>query len=146
MNYYFSAGYDNNKGVILGDDFDRISLLGKLKTDITSWLEVGLDGSLSQRDYSGAHGSWVNASMASAQTMSPYGVMFRDDEGNLEKYPYTQSSVNPLWGLEDDLRDNIRSEEHTSELQSLMRISYAVFCLKTKTKKHTHPQNVNYTA
>src|SRR3546814_5580635 len=32
-----------------------------------------------------------------------------------------------------------RSEEHTSELQSLMRISYAVFCLKKKTKKtYTH--------
>src|SRR3546814_8866491 len=31
----------------------------------------------------------------------------------------------------------VRSEEHTSELQSLMRISYAVFCLKTK--KNTHP-------
>src|SRR3546814_3325697 len=31
----------------------------------------------------------------------------------------------------------MRSEEHTSELQSLMRISYAVFCLKKK-KKHTH--------
>src|SRR3546814_1607591 len=30
----------------------------------------------------------------------------------------------------------IRSEEHTSELQSLMRISYAVFCLKKKKKKH----------
>src|SRR3546814_1637616 len=30
-----------------------------------------------------------------------------------------------------------RSEEHTSELQSLMRISYAVFCLKKK--KYTHP-------
>src|SRR3546814_7320343 len=29
-----------------------------------------------------------------------------------------------------------RSEEHTSELQSLMRISYAVFCLKTKTNTH----------
>src|SRR3546814_5778068 len=29
-----------------------------------------------------------------------------------------------------------RSEEHTSELQSLMRISYAVFCLKKKTMKH----------
>src|SRR3546814_8332707 len=29
-----------------------------------------------------------------------------------------------------------RSEEHTSELQSLMRISYAVFCLKNKTKKY----------
>src|SRR3546814_10197490 len=32
----------------------------------------------------------------------------------------------------------IRSEEHTSELQSLMRISYAVFCLKKKKKQKTH--------
>src|SRR3546814_6293709 len=31
----------------------------------------------------------------------------------------------------------LRSEEHTSELQSLMRISYAVFCLKKKTKTQT---------
>src|SRR3546814_4924217 len=31
----------------------------------------------------------------------------------------------------------IRSEEHTSELQSLMRLSYAVFCLKNKKPKHT---------
>src|SRR3546814_7805622 len=30
----------------------------------------------------------------------------------------------------------VRSEEHTSELQSLMRISYAVFCLKKKTRHH----------
>src|SRR3546814_10057167 len=35
-----------------------------------------------------------------------------------------------------------RSEEHTSELQSLMRISYAVFCLKKK-KKHTPPNHTN---
>src|SRR3546814_2898079 len=32
--------------------------------------------------------------------------------------------------------DGVRSEEHTSELQSLMRISYAVFCLKKKTNTH----------
>src|SRR3546814_9463836 len=32
----------------------------------------------------------------------------------------------------------VRSEEHTSELQSLMRISYAVFCLKKKTCKHNN--------
>src|SRR3546814_4947144 len=34
--------------------------------------------------------------------------------------------------------DRPRSEEHTSELQSLMRISYAVFCLKKKTNNTTH--------
>src|SRR3546814_9100909 len=39
-------------------------------------------------------------------------------------------------------RPATRSEEHTSELQSLMRISYAVFCLKTK--KHSE-QNKEYT-
>src|SRR3546814_3712236 len=33
----------------------------------------------------------------------------------------------------------VRSEEHTSELQSLMRISYAVFCLKKKNTKNTSP-------
>src|SRR3546814_2968671 len=34
-----------------------------------------------------------------------------------------------------------RSEEHTSELQSLMRISYAVFCLKQKNKNTLHRKN-----
>src|SRR3546814_5519414 len=34
-----------------------------------------------------------------------------------------------------------RSEEHTSELQSLMRISYAVFCLKKKKKNNTDDRN-----
>src|SRR3546814_1397354 len=38
-----------------------------------------------------------------------------------------------------------RSEEHTSELQSLMRISYAVFCLKKKKKKQTKNRSTNIT-
>src|SRR3546814_3694938 len=40
--------------------------------------------------------------------------------------------------------DRPRSEEHTSELQSLMRISYAVFCLKKKTipKKHNEESDI----
>src|SRR3546814_1775660 len=40
----------------------------------------------------------------------------------------------------EDVLHGIRSEEHTSELQSLMRISYAVFCLTKKTKH----QKVNH--
>src|SRR3546814_9175814 len=42
-------------------------------------------------------------------------------------------------------QDGARSEEHTSELQSLMRISYAVFCLKKKKKKHTNTTTNNHT-
>src|SRR3546814_5547316 len=45
--------------------------------------------------------------------------------------PPAVDAVEPL----GEARDMLRSEEHTSELQSLMRISYAVFCLK---KKNTH--------
>src|SRR3546814_10276335 len=37
----------------------------------------------------------------------------------------------------------VRSEEHTSELQSLMRISYAVFCLKKKKTKNIHTATVH---
>src|SRR3546814_2829681 len=42
------------------------------------------------------------------------------------------------WFHRNVARRDARSEEHTSELQSLMRISYAVFCLKKKTT-HLHP-------
>src|SRR3546814_10568091 len=48
-----------------------------------------------------------------------------------------RESAVPLEGL-DDLPPGLeRSEEHTSELQSLMRTSYAVFCLQKKTKNTT---------
>src|SRR3546814_3427339 len=40
-----------------------------------------------------------------------------------------------VWGANSVGPEAMRSEEHTSELQSLMRISYAVFCLKKKKKK-----------
>src|SRR3546814_3347198 len=39
-----------------------------------------------------------------------------------------------------------RSEEHTSELQSLMRISYAVFCLKKKKKEHNQRKKCSRTS
>src|SRR3546814_1419243 len=49
------------------------------------------------------------------------------------------------YNLSTLLTGKVRSEEHTSELQSLMRISYAVFCLKKK-KIHTHhSQHANNT-
>lgn len=102
LNYYMSTSYNKTKGVVAGDDFDRISVLGKISTDITDWLKIGVDGSFTRRDYSG-----FAANVGSAQTMSPYGVMYRDEDGNLEKYPYTQSSVNPLWGVDDGTADNL---------------------------------------
>src|SRR3546814_8725526 len=50
-------------------------------------------------------------------------------------------------GKDEALTRLERSEEHTSELQSLMRISYAVFCLKKKNKKliNQNPKVMRYT-
>lgn len=101
VNYYLSTSYSDNKGIVVGDNFNRISLLGKVNTSITDWLQVGLDANYSRRDYSG-----FAANMREAQASSPYGVMFRDDQGNLEKYPQSGSSINPLWGVDDGTRDN----------------------------------------
>src|SRR3546814_5514529 len=47
-------------------------------------------------------------------------------------------------GILQTLQNYGRSEEHTSELQSLMRISYAVFCLKKKKTNRTQTQHHKY--
>src|SRR3546814_1486430 len=79
-------------------------------------------------------------------TLFPYTTLFRSqpprdlahpaaivadgeaDDVGLDFLERTQVAVGQIEGHADGLR----SEEHTSELQSLMRISYAVFCLKKK--------------
>src|SRR3546814_2704515 len=64
---------------------------------------------------------------------------WRTAHGNIDPTATVAMLLNLSSQLEAELStaqinlDKIRSEEHTSELQSLMRISYAVFCLKKKT-------------
>lgn len=102
MNYYLSAAYSDNQGVVIGDDYNRITALAKINTDITSWLQIGVDAAFTKSDYSG-----VGANIGEATQTSPYGVMYRNEsEKLLEKYPYTQSSVNALWNTDKSVRDN----------------------------------------
>src|SRR3546814_7581357 len=77
-------------------------------------------------------------------TLFPYTTLFRSITG--ADSPVTALSLteatpwitSPSAGMTSPASTR-RSEEHTSELQSLMRISYAVFCLKKKKKKN--PKN-----
>src|SRR3546814_10558114 len=90
-------------------------------------------------------------------TLFPYTTLFRSESpaasrGTRQTRPAFPGSESrrprrrkaPARGPERPVRNSpsasielpIRSEEHTSELQSLMRISYAVFCLKKKKTKH----------
>src|SRR3546814_1030006 len=54
---------------------------------------------------------------------------------NAHSYAQPHPNIPPFRAWPDP-PGGYRSEEHTSELQSLMRISYAVFCLKKKKQKH----------
>src|SRR3546814_1546469 len=84
-------------------------------------------------------------------TLFPYTTLFRSEYSRSP--PHAQSLAGISWRRPSSTTVSVkplhRSEEHTSELQSLMRISYAVFCLKkkkTKTtkqkrNKHKHRQN-----
>src|SRR3546814_5439514 len=82
-------------------------------------------------------------------TLFPYTTLFRSGRSGLHYYrcPLRSSCTSAGDSFEDlgqfffQCRSRERSEEHTSELQSLMRISYAVFCLK---KKNKHNNTTKY--
>src|SRR3546814_9052810 len=86
-------------------------------------------------------------------TLFPYTTLFRSDLPSARPGRLQLAELRPRRGHGAARRAaaavrsrQIRSEEHTSELQSLMRISYAVFCLKQKnTANHTAPATVNVT-
>src|SRR3546814_1796380 len=82
-------------------------------------------------------------------TLFPYTTLFRSSgigDHRLPEHPYgaARRRAARLGARTGESRQG-RSEEHTSELQSLMRISYAVFCLKKKNKNITHQPNNNTT-
>src|SRR3546814_1836421 len=77
-------------------------------------------------------------------TLFPYTTLFRSQLRRRQSARQARREIHAAAGRGGDARNDIartmiaeaglaaRSEEHTSELQSLMRISYAVFCLKKK--------------
>src|SRR3546814_9682263 len=71
-------------------------------------------------------------------TLFPYTTLFRSYRWSETSALFASTPEASALGMGP--MPQARSEEHTSELQSLMRISYAVFCLKKK-KKYTHCKN-----
>src|SRR3546814_6715198 len=68
--------------------------------------------------------SWSLSGFTGVEAAGPYDVTIRQGDS------FAISATGP--------QAELRSEEHTSELQSLMRTSYAVFCLKKKTQQLTN--------
>src|SRR3546814_7777135 len=88
-------------------------------------------------------------------TLFPYTTLFRSGCGSGATWGASDGSwnghggdaafyVKREWLALPSLPGTRRSEEHTSELQSLMRISYAVFCLKKKKDLYQNHANVGH--
>src|SRR3546814_7976316 len=69
---------------------------------------------------------WTHGSVIRSWLIELMEQGYRDTGGLKDVSPVVEDTGEVNWLVQD------RSEEHTSELQSLMRISYAVFCLKKK--------------
>ena len=103
MNYYMSTSYTDNQGIIIGDDFSRFTMMAKISTDITDWLEVGADASYSYSDYSGAGAEYNRAVL-----LGPYDVMYRKGTNLLERFPLGSNEFeNPLWKDQSGTYDNL---------------------------------------
>lgn len=127
VNYYFSGGYNSNEGVIVGDEYQRISVRTKLDADVTDWLKVGLDGTFNNNDYSG-----IGANVGMAYNSHPWGIPYRyagmpvNPESNtgtlLERYPTGQSVPNPLWGTDGTIEDIDKSNFYRLATYALLTV------------------------
>src|SRR3546814_1524425 len=91
----------------------------------------------------------VEVADLSGLAISPDGssAAFRVERASIERNTYDSTwYVTDIKGEQPPLRIADGSEEHTSELQSLMRISYAVFCLKKKQRKQQETNKARKTS
>lgn len=90
ITYYWSFDYQDNEGVIKGDDFSTFRTRLNFDFDVNDWLNVGVNSQFADRDE-----STVTASLSQMYLMSPYGSMYEDD-GTLKWYPNDYNVANPL--------------------------------------------------
>jgi TonB-linked SusC/RagA family outer membrane protein len=94
VNYYVSADYLNQKGVLKGYNYKRYSLRTNIDVDVTDYLKVGTNTYIASHNRDGGRVNFLNA-----EAMSPYGKVYEDD-GSYCIYPmYTESLwANPMIG------------------------------------------------
>lgn len=88
LNYYFSLGYLNSKGVIVGDEYENYRSNLKLEANVTSFLDVGLTTKFTNRTSADEATDWAYQIKYNTPFSLPY-----DDEGNLIAHPLGDSNI-----------------------------------------------------
>ncbi len=97
INYFLSATYTDQQGIVKGDDYNRIALTSRIQSDITDWLQVGGQMNYAYNNYSGAS----VYDLYQAVRLSPYGRAERADGAGPEKFPVNEGiyRTNPMWNV-----------------------------------------------
>jgi TonB-linked SusC/RagA family outer membrane protein len=105
VRYYVSGDYLNQKGVIRGFQYNRLSLRSNIDATITSFLNAGFNLALTSNNYDGGR-----ANMTAATQTSPYGT-FRNTNGDYEIFPMFGELLytNPMLGLNTTRNDRSKN-------------------------------------
>ncbi|MGZ3756764.1 MAG: TonB-dependent receptor [Mucilaginibacter sp.] len=138
--YFISGNYTNQKGVIIGSNFKRLSFRSNLETTVTPWLKVGMTSFYERMDQSGIPSTMVGPLSLVSPLVGP-----RDAAGNLIEYPMDADLgiVNPL---ENSLASNLnQSYNLTGSFFANLQIPFIKGLNYKITFTNTFFNNENYT-
>lgn len=107
-NYYFSGNYMDQQGIVMGDQFRKFTVLGKIESQITDWLKLGVTLNAISKNADG-----IMADLEKGTINGPYAYMNVHDRGaekpgyenfthRMERYPQGQTTTfNPLWKTQE---------------------------------------------
>src|SRR5690606_18072388 len=99
-NYYLSASFVNEKGLILNDNSNRSSFRVNIDNKINDWLNIGLNSSFVRRDLSG-----ISANLADLYTSSPYGTWYHEN-GQPKRFVVDEDQVSSNAVYASKMSDN----------------------------------------
>lgn len=108
-NYFLSASYTNEEGILKNDKFKRLTLHTNVESEVTDWLTIGLNSTYSVRDYSGV-AALLGASQAGARTASPLAnnlIGSPNFEMFLTGEQYMPYPLNNLYANNTDMRNSL---------------------------------------
>ncbi len=134
-NYYVSANYLNQEGIVFGDQFHKFSALAKIESKITDWLKIGVNLGVTDKNADG-----VAADLRLGTIDAPYGYLYVHDRGSAnpgfenfpnqyERYPQGQTTTSsPFWNTQqynEDRNQNYRSSAFaTIDVPWVKNLSY----------------------
>ncbi len=128
INYYMSAGYLSNQGVIVGDNYRAVRSNLKVDGKVTDWLNIGANINFQDRTDGNIATDWGRAITLN----SPFGS-YRDENGNLEVHPQGSGLTGLIRGYNYDF------DRQFQDLESGYTVLNSIFTAKIKL-----PFNITY--